>query len=131
MQMIKIGSNISSFSTFSCQPKNKYELKKIIKERIKKEGNKCNLNNIDVSLIDDMTGLFYDSNFNGNISKWDTSNVKSMTWMFYSSRFNGDIQDWDVSKVEDMSYMFACSEFNQDISGWDVSNVTNMISMFK
>ena len=130
-QMIKIGKNISNLSTYSYRPTSRDELKKIINERISKEGFKCDLNDIDTSLITDMTGLFYDSDFNGNISKWNTSNVKSMTWMFYCSKFDGDISDWDVSKVEDMSYMFAFSEFNQDISRWDVSSVTNMISMLK
>ena len=105
--MIKIGKNISSLSTYSYRPTSRDELKKIITDRISKEGYNCDLNDIDTSLITDMTGLFYDSDFNGNISKWNTSNVKSMTWMFYCSKFDGDISDWDVSKVEDMSYMFA------------------------
>ena len=65
--MIKIGKNISSFSTYSCKPKTRDELKEIINERIKRYGNNCDLNDIDTSLITDMTGLFYDSDFNGNI----------------------------------------------------------------
>ena len=119
--MIKIGNNISSFSTYSYRPKTKNELKEIIKERISKEGPNCDLNDIDVSLITSMAGLFEDSNFNGDISKWDVSNVKYMTWMFANSKFNGNISEWDVSNVEDMNGMFAGSEFKQDISNWNTS----------
>ena len=129
--MIKIGNDISSFSSYSCRPANKKELENIIEERISKEGLKCDLNDIDTSLITDMGGLFIHSTFNGNISKWDTSNVKNMSYMFYNGSFNGDISKWDTSKVEDMSYMFFCSWFNQPIGNWDVRNVRNMGFMFK
>ena len=88
-------------------PKTKKELKDIIDKRIEQEGNKVDLNDIDVSKITDMSSLFERTDFNGNISTWDVSNVT------------------------DMSYMFAwCEDFNQDISGWDVSNVKNMNSVF-
>ena len=81
--MIKIGNNISEFSTYSCQPKTYDELKEIIKDRISKEGSNCDLNDIDVSLIKDMSYLFDYSKFNGDISKWNVSNVIDMTGMFY------------------------------------------------
>ena len=119
--MIKIGNDISRFSSYSCRPTSKNELKEIIKERISKEGPNCNLNDIDTSLITSMAGLFDDSNFNGDISKWDVSNVKYMTWMFANSKFNCDISEWNVSNVEDMNGMFAGSEFKQDISNWNTS----------
>ena len=57
-EALKLGKNLSSFSTYSCQPKTKEELDKIINDRISKEGPECNLNDIDVSLIDDMSALF-------------------------------------------------------------------------
>ena len=90
--MIKIGNNLSEFSTYTCQPTTKEELQDIIEERISKEGPYCDLNNIDISLI------------------------KDMSWLFSKSKFNGDISNWDVSNVTDMSYMFLESEFNCDIS---------------
>ena len=43
---------------FNHFPQTKEELKNIIKKRIKSEGNECNLNDIDVSKIKDMSGLF-------------------------------------------------------------------------
>ena len=128
--MIKIGNDISSFSAYSCQPKTKKELRQIIKARISIEGHDCDLNDIDTSLITDMSFLFYKSSFNGNISNWNVSNVKEMTAMFRSSEFNGDISDWDVSNVESMEAMFAFSKFDGDISKWDTSKVTNMYWMF-
>ena len=113
-------------------PQTKDELKEIIKQRIKDEGNEVDLNDIDVSNITDMSNLFEDLDFDGDISNWDVSNVKNMSGMFYMcNKFNKDISSWDVSKVTDMSYMFyMCSKFNQDISSWDVSNVNDIYSMF-
>ena len=128
--MIRIGKYISGFSTHSCQPKTKIELDKIIKSRISKEGPNCDLNDIDVSLIEDMASLFYGSPFNGDISKWNVSNVINMSYMFEESQFNGDISNWDVSKVKYMAEMFSGSNFNGDISRWNVSNVAIMSHMF-
>ena len=89
--MIKIGNDISSFSTYSCQPESFKELKRIIKARIDEEGPNCDLNDIDVSLIYDMSYLFYNTGFAGNVSKWDTSNVTDMSYMFAWTEFNGYI----------------------------------------
>ena len=119
-EALKIGKNLSKFSTYSCKPADKDELKDIIKKRIKKEGPDCDLNDIDTSLIIDMSELFSDSKFNGDISKWDVSNVTNMRWMFAQSVFNGDISNWNVSKVTDMSHIFIGAKFNQDISNWNI-----------
>ena len=108
-------------------PETKEELQDIIKQRIKEEGNEVDLNDIDVSKITDMSNLFENTNFNGDISAWDVSNVIDMQYMFYFCvKFNQDISNWDVSNVTDMRGMFySANKFNQDISKWDVSNVTN------
>ena len=129
-EALKIGKNLSKFSTYSCQPKTTKELKQIIEERISKEGPNCDLNDIDTSLITDMYGLFYGSKFNGDISKWDVSNVEDMIEMFYSSSFNGDISNWDVRNVKHMAYMFLCSKFNQDISKWKINEECDTDGMF-
>ena len=90
-------------------PETKKELKDIIKQRIKQEGNKVDLNDIDVSKIIDMSNLLEGiSSFNGNISNWDVSNVTDMRNMFDGCEsFNQDISNWDVSNVTNMRYMFA------------------------
>ena len=108
----------------------KEELENIISQATKLFGNKCDINWIDVSSITDMSYLFYESRFNGDISKWDVSNVINMNNMFIGSEFNSDISNWDVSNVTGMDYMFYQSKFNKDISSWNVSNVISMNSMF-
>ena len=125
---------------YSYNPTTKDELKKIIIQRIKDEGPECDLNDIDVSNINDMSGLFdafgvgneIFKNFNGDISLWNVSNVTNMYAMFNRcEKFNCDLSDWDVSNVEDMGIMFnGCEKFNGDISRWDVSNVKTIAYMF-
>ena len=100
------------------QPKTKDELKKIIEDTIEEQGNNCDLNFIDTSLIDDMSELFFGSVFNGDISKWDVSKVKGMKYMFFRSDFNGDISKWDVSNVENMSHMFKQSPLENNEPDW-------------
>jgi surface protein len=109
----------------------KLYLMNLIKEEIALNGFKCNLNHIDVSNMIDLSYLFRNSKFNGDISEWDTKNVKNMISMFEESDFNGDISNWNVSNVIDMDYMFAKSKFNGDISNWDVSKVENMSYLFR
>ena len=105
-ESLKIGKNLSKFSTYSCQPKNKEELRKIIKSRIDKEFYWCDLNDIDTSLITDMSSLFAYSSFTGNISKWDISNVTNMDYMFIGSSFDGDISNWKIPDNCHTTYMF-------------------------
>jgi surface protein len=110
--------------------KDYYDLRQIIQKEIKDKGSECDLNHIDVSSVTDMSNLFRDLPFNGNISQWDVSNVSNMGFMFYKSQFNGDISKWNTSNVTDMDSMFSDSKFNSDISQWDVSNVRDMDWMF-
>ena len=107
----KSTSKKNKIANYKYFPKSKEELREIIMKRIKAEGNKVDLNDIDVSNIKDMSSLFdgtgFKNSFNGNISNWNVSNVTDMSCMFYG-----------------------CESFNQDISSWDVSNVTDMDDMF-
>ena len=121
---------VEESESYDLKPTNKKELEKLIKQRMKEQGPNCDLNDIDVSEIKDMSALFYNSEFNGDISKWDVSNVTNMDSMFEGSEFNGDISKWDVSRVKDMHSMFYNSSFDGDISKWNVSRVKDMSYMF-
>ena len=126
----KLKVSVRNTTKHTLFPETKDELEQMINDEISKNGNKCSLNHIDVSKITDMSGLFFGSKFNGDISEWNVSNVTNMGGMFDSSIFNGDISDWDVSSVAIMAQMFLGSVFDGDISNWDVSSVKNMWRMF-
>ncbi len=112
-------------------PKDKNELIDMISNEIMKNGLKCDLNHIKTHKITDMSNLFGDSWFNGDISNWDVSNVKNMKSMFAFSDFNGDISKWNVRKVENMEMMFERnSYFNNDISNWKINSKCDTRNMF-
>ena len=111
-------------------PKTKKELMSMIEAQVVREGPACDLNHIDVSAITDMSELFKNSPFNGDISRWNVANVTNMSEMFMHSDFNGDISKWNTSKVKTMNWMFSYSHFNGDISNWDVSKVQTMDFLF-
>lgn len=84
------------------------------------------LNELDVSEVEDMEGLFKDiKEFNEDISSWNTGNVKTMEGMFEGCEaFNQDISRWNMGNVKTIEDMFKwCKSFNQDISNWNVGNV--------
>ena len=132
LEKLVINKN-TKIDKYHYHPKDKSELKKIVKQLIDERGDEADLNDIDTSEITNMTNLFSNSKFNGDISKWNVSNVKCMDYMFAYANFDGDISNWDVSNVNNMSHMFYNSKFtgrNGDISNWDVSNVNNMSHIF-
>ena len=126
----KLKVSVKNTTKHTLFPKTKDELKQMIKDEISKNGNECSLNHIDVSEITDMSYLFRESKFNGDISDWDVSNVKDMSYMFADSDFNEDISKWNVSNVEDIGVMFCGSKFNGDISKWKVSSLKRKSLMF-
>ena len=101
--------------------KNKIELRRLINQRIEEQGPSCDLNDIDVSGITNMSHLFYRSKFNGDISGWDVSKVEDMREMFMGSGFSGDISGWDVSRVVSMRKIFSgmTGRLTNKLTNWD------------
>jgi len=51
--------------------------------------------------------MFYNTKeFNQDLNNWDVSNVNNMSNMFEHSVFNGNISDWNVGNVRKMDAMF-------------------------
>ena len=78
--------------------------------RIRLDREQYNLNDIDTSMITDMSYLF--TGFKNkklskiDISLWDVSNVENMRGMFYNcSNFKSEISRWNVSKRRDRGNM--------------------------
>jgi len=119
-------------SGFKHTPKTKTALITAIREEIKRQGSRADLNCIDTSAITNMRELFNKfKTFDGDISEWNVSNVTDMSDMFNGSDFDGDISQWDVSNVKDMTAMFESSKFRGDISGWNVDKVEYFFPMFR
>jgi hypothetical protein len=108
----------NTFKREHAHPKTLGELQRIIDDAISIKGNNVDLNWIDVSEIDTMECLFYNTEFNGDISKWDVSHVKRMPYMFNNCPFNGDISEWDVRKGNYMRGMFRGSPLEKDPPKW-------------
>ena len=81
--------------------------------------------NVYVGQITDMSGLFLNSWFNGDLDYWDTSAVTNMESMFRNSDFDSDISSWDTAAVQSMDSMFDSSLFGQNIAAWATANVTS------
>ena len=122
------------YSGYNYQPKTKNELQDLLDQLTEERGFEGDFNDIDTSLITDMSYLFAECEpFNGDISKWNTSKVTNMSYMFFNAfTFNQNISRWDTSKVTDMQWMFyGATSFNQNISRWKVSNVRHTTYMFE
>ena len=115
----------------------KKDIIEYLKSEIEKQGKNVVIKNLDVSLVEDLSGLF--RNICGGVktldlSGWKTSGVKNVSWMFYECRMieSIDLSGWDTSNVENMSLMFSnCNKLKSiDLSGWNTSNVKDMSMMF-
>jgi surface protein len=116
------------------QPTTKAELKHLVDNW---EELDIVLNDVDTSLITNMSSLFRDMiNFNQPIGNWDTRNVTDMSYMFSvakwweeRSSFNQPL-NWNTENVNTMCSMFyKATSFNQPLN-WDTTNVRSMSCMF-
>ena len=108
-------------NTYTLFPETKDELREMIEREIKKNGNNCSLNHIDVRAITDMSFLFNRSRFNGDIFYWDVSGVENMKFMFCDSKFNQDISNWEINSNCETENMFAGCEINPKYKPKDVN----------
>ena len=128
LEKLKINSK-SKINHYNYKPKDKWELRELVDKLINERGKNADLNDIDVSEITDLSGLFFKLDpYDIKIDRWNVSNVENMRGAFYACKnFNCDLSNWNVSKVIDMENLFSfCINFNSDISKWDVKNVENM-----
>ena len=119
----------------------KEQLQEYLKSEIEKQGENVVIRNLDVSLIEDLSRLFYNARANSigsgikslDLSGWKTSNVEDMSYMFsWCTELESlNLSGWDTSKVRSMTEMFRyCVNLKSlDLSGWDTSNVENMYAM--
>ena len=121
--------------------RSKEQLQEYLKSEIEKQGKNVVIKNLDVSLIEDLSRLFYNARANSigsgikslDLSGWKTSNVEDMSYMFsWCTELESlNLSGWDTSKVRSMTEMFRyCVNLKSlDLSGWDTSNVENMYAM--
>ena len=102
---ITTNTNIRKYSYF---PKDKEELKEIIKQLIEERSYNANLNDIDTSKITTMHHLFHGLDpHNIDISEWDVSNVDDFECMFWNcDKLDCNLDKWNIKKDAYMDYMF-------------------------
>ena len=122
------------------------DLRKIIEDRLDEQGlgtvkEPINLNDIDVSEIDNLENIFYYIGMNYkikaiDISDWDVSHATSFRSMFAECshlQYVGDLSRWDVSKGTSFASMFIDCKFLKnigDVSKWKMTNANDVHSMF-
>ena len=129
-------------NVYNYYPKDKFELREILKKLLEDRGPNADLNDIDISKIKDLgylnndKGLFtylYPKNI--NISQWNVSNVSTLEGLFYDCRSieNIDISNWNILKCTNIKDMFAfCRTLKSigNISKWKTVNICNMSYTF-
>jgi len=76
------------------------ELENIVWDQINKLGLRADLNHIDISNVESISGLFLDSQFNGDISLWRPENIIWAMNTFMNSKFAGDTNKWVPEKLK-------------------------------
>ena len=114
----------SKFNKIKVESKD--QLQSIIQKRYHSNNSFISLTDIDVSELDDLSGVFARLNKVEviDISGWDTSNVITMDCMFSQCPKLKNIigiENLDVSKLEDVSYMFyGCQNLVElDLTNWN------------
>ena len=135
IEKLKLNKNIKPVDHHQYHPKTNEELLDLCDKLIRERRPYPDLNDIDVSEIDNFDSIFNGLDCEGiNITDWDVSNAKSMECMFsWSERFDSDLSKWDVSNVTNMKGMFyhASGFPGRGLEKWNVSDKCNMREMFE
>ena len=133
----KILINKSSKFINKIKVETREQLETIILERYNKNKSFIDLTDIDISELDDLSGVFARLNKVEviDIYGWDTSNVTFMDDMFRKCAKLKNIigiENLDVSKLEDASCMFyGCENLIElDLTNWNPISLENMSYMF-
>lgn len=117
----------------------KKELTTIIKERLKRNCDILDVNDIDVSHLDDLSEVFhqYDATKCDEIhcENWDVRNVKDMSFMFAECECieTVDLSKWKTDSLRKTVGMFyGCVELHDlNLNNFNVEKVISMREMFR
>ena len=98
-------------------------LRRLVLEAISKYGPSVDLNPINVVGVSDFTGLFKDTGFCGNVSKWNMKWAKYTNDMFAGTPFNGDVSMWNFKNLQEARGMFENNYFAQDLTACNLVTV--------
>ena len=75
-------------------------LRSLVESEMQKHGSKCDLNHIDVSQLSSFSDVFWDSNFNGDLSKWDMRDLSTYVLAQYPTRHSRTIytESWRMGE---------------------------------
>lgn len=79
--------------------RNRQHLEELIDRASMWSGIHADLNHIDVTGIQDLSGLFMNKQFEGSVANWDVSNATNMGQMFKGSTFHGNLSGWTFSPL--------------------------------
>ena len=101
----------------------KEELQEYLKSEIERQGENVVIQNLDVSLVENLSGLFEDIAIDVktlDLSGWKTGNVKYMDELFWNcfTLQSINLSGWDTSNVKDMENMFY---FCEDMKSLDLT----------
>ena len=138
LEKLKIGIDTKIGRPYKYFPETYSDLKDIVDKRINDKKDNIDFNDIDISNLKYIAGIFCYKNelTHIDISKWNVSNVEDMQEMFIGCKnleTIGDISNWNTSKLKDVTGMFyGCSKLHDigDLDKWNYSKINRKQNMF-
>lgn len=122
---------------YNYHPKTKEELSTIIWKKYKnRKDDILNLNDIDISKIEDLSYLFEHIHVKTiDINEWDVRRVKDIHGLFWTNDTVEEIhiEDWDVSNIESTyGAFYFCTKIKElNLDNWEFNKCTEFDLMFK